>query len=617
MSYRKGRGVAKRLLMTFTALVVMASGLSVAQPASAKKGDDKRIEYTFNFVNGTTISGTATDNTVFLPGAGGSSVDNPTGMDVHVSCSDDFPGGWGEKDGPDRGADTAWQIASYSITKYKKDKVDKTCGDAFTPQPPAPIADPPAVDIEKYVNGDDADQPTGPQIAIGSAAEFTYRVTNTGGVALQNVVVTDSILGAVTCPKTSLAVDEVMWCSPLQLTVGNAGQFNSSAEVTAVARLTPGNPPALDDKGYSYSFTFVNGVTISGSSSKNVVFVPNAGGTSVENPTGMELHISCSDDFPGGWGEKDGPVRGVDTAWQIASYTINKYKKDKIDKTCGDTFVDVNTEVSDSDPVNFFAEDTPEPPQPPAECEVDLVGGTPELSWDPVDGAKRYIIWRNGQWLTRTKTTSYTDNAAPAGVKVRYELQVLFMDGSKGPRVDCGEVTPPQPPEPPVDVCDASIVGGTPTITWNEVDGAKRYAIWRNGEWIGHTKGLTFTDTDAPANKKASYQLRVIYKDGTKGPKVDCGEITPPKPPEPPTPPTLVCHIDMQNGKPVISWNDVDDAKRYAIWRNGEWIDQTKATQYRDGQAPGGVSLDYELRVVYNDGTKGERVPCGTITGGY
>ena len=525
MKSKTARGVLKRLLTTMLTAVVIAAGLAVAQPAQAKKGD-KTIQYTFNFVNGTTISGTASDNTVFLAGAGGSSVDNPTGMDVHVSCSDDFPGGWGEKDGPVQGVDTAWQIASYSIAKMKGDKVDKTCGDAFTPPVPEPVADPPAIDIEKYVNGDDADQPKGPQIAIGSPARFTYRVQNTGGVALQNVNVTDSILGNVECPKTTLAVDEIMWCSPRQVQVDNAGQFQNSADVTAVARVTVGNPSVID-KGYGYSFTFVNGVTISGSNSKNTVFVPNAGGTSVQNPTGMEMHISCSDDFPGGWGEKDGPVRGVDTAWQIASYTINKYKNGKVDKTCGQTFVEVERPVSDTDPVNYFAKTAPEPPQPPVDvCDLDVVNGTPVLSWNEVDGAAKYAIWRNGQWIGQTKDTSFTDTNAPANAKASYQLRVIFTNGTKGPKVDCGEVTPPpQPPTPPTFSCELSTKNGAPMLSWNQVDDAKRYAIWRNGEWVDQTKALSFVDIGADTYGTLSYQVRVVFDDGTKGPLTDCGTI--------------------------------------------------------------------------------------------
>src|SRR5204863_335187 len=49
----------------------------------------------------------------------------------------------------------------------------------------------PGIDIEKLVNGQDADAATGPILALGSTATFTYQVTNTGNVALSNVVVLD------------------------------------------------------------------------------------------------------------------------------------------------------------------------------------------------------------------------------------------------------------------------------------------------------------------------------------------------------------------------------------------------------------------------------------------
>jgi len=45
--------------------------------------------------------------------------------------------------------------------------------------------------IVKSTNGDDANTPTGPVLAVGSTATFTYVVANTGNVALGSVTVTD------------------------------------------------------------------------------------------------------------------------------------------------------------------------------------------------------------------------------------------------------------------------------------------------------------------------------------------------------------------------------------------------------------------------------------------
>src|SRR4029077_18785440 len=60
------------------------------------------------------------------------------------------------------------------------------------------FGDAPAINIVKFVNGQDANTPTGPHVAAGSTATFTYVVTDTGNVPLANVVVTDDKLGPIT-----------------------------------------------------------------------------------------------------------------------------------------------------------------------------------------------------------------------------------------------------------------------------------------------------------------------------------------------------------------------------------------------------------------------------------
>ena len=55
----------------------------------------------------------------------------------------------------------------------------------------------PAIDLEKYVNGDDADTPTGPSVSVGSTVTFTFVVTNTGNVPLTDISVDDDIIGHI------------------------------------------------------------------------------------------------------------------------------------------------------------------------------------------------------------------------------------------------------------------------------------------------------------------------------------------------------------------------------------------------------------------------------------
>jgi uncharacterized repeat protein (TIGR01451 family) len=70
-----------------------------------------------------------------------------------------------------------------------------------------------SIHLEKSTNGHDADSAPGPQINVGSAVHWTYLVTNTGHATLTNVHVTDNRGVAVTCPKTTLTVNESMTCT--------------------------------------------------------------------------------------------------------------------------------------------------------------------------------------------------------------------------------------------------------------------------------------------------------------------------------------------------------------------------------------------------------------------
>ena len=56
------------------------------------------------------------------------------------------------------------------------------------------------IDIEKSTNGEDADDPTGPQIPVGDPVTWTYVVTNPGDVPLADVVVTDD-QGVTPCSR--------------------------------------------------------------------------------------------------------------------------------------------------------------------------------------------------------------------------------------------------------------------------------------------------------------------------------------------------------------------------------------------------------------------------------
>jgi hypothetical protein len=72
----------------------------------------------------------------------------------------------------------------------------------------------PGIRIEKLINGEDADDAEhAVHLLVGSQVLWSFVVTNTGDVSLNDVAVTDDKIGNITCPKTTLAAGESMTCT--------------------------------------------------------------------------------------------------------------------------------------------------------------------------------------------------------------------------------------------------------------------------------------------------------------------------------------------------------------------------------------------------------------------
>jgi len=87
---------------------------------------------------------------------------------------------------------------------------------------------PPAINIEKYTNGQDADYAPGPYISINSTVTWTYIVTNIGGVNLTGIVVTDDKLGVIgTVASLPVGANVTLSVSGIAI----AGQYANNATV--------------------------------------------------------------------------------------------------------------------------------------------------------------------------------------------------------------------------------------------------------------------------------------------------------------------------------------------------------------------------------------------------
>lgn len=106
----------------------------------------------------------------------------------------------------------------------------------------------PAIDLEKTTNGEDADDPPGPTVAVGATVTWRYDVTNVGEVRLNSVAVSDSEGVTVDCPVDALQAGQSMTCVATGLAV--AGQYANTGAVTAVDPQTGQQVADSDDSHY-------------------------------------------------------------------------------------------------------------------------------------------------------------------------------------------------------------------------------------------------------------------------------------------------------------------------------------------------------------------------------
>jgi hypothetical protein len=82
--------------------------------------------------------------------------------------------------------------------------------------------------------------------APGQTITYSYRVTNTGDVPLHSIMLDDNKLGAITCPRTTLAPGQSMTCTATYTTTQRdvrAGHIDNSAIVVGHPRK---GPPVID-----------------------------------------------------------------------------------------------------------------------------------------------------------------------------------------------------------------------------------------------------------------------------------------------------------------------------------------------------------------------------------
>ena len=233
------------------------------------------------------------------------------------------------------------------------------------------------------------------------------------------------------------------------------------------------------------------------------------------------------------------------------------------------------------------------------------------LKWSAIDGAKSYEVYRStsldGTYtkLITTTGTSITNSSAKASHTYYYKVRALSSKTTAansaytlvGPCVcKCAN---------PVVTVGNKASTGKVTLKWAAVDGATKYEIWRATSSTGTytkiytTTGTSFTNTSTKAGYTYYYKVKAICTSTTgadsgysKVVSRTCDCAAP------------VVKIALSKGKPRLTWDKVDGATSYVIYRattaNGTYskLFTTSGTSMTNTGAVSGKTYYYKVVAV-------------------
>ena len=231
------------------------------------------------------------------------------------------------------------------------------------------------------------------------------------------------------------------------------------------------------------------------------------------------------------------------------------------------------------------------------------------MSWNTVDNAVRYDVYRaenaGGPYVLKLSTTgtTYSHESGVVGVTYWYYVRAVAADGTTA---DSNTVTRTcKLPRPAIKVSNVASTGCV-RVTWEKVDGAVSYKVYRaaskNGSYrlMKTTTSTAYTNTSAEPGKTYYYKVKAVHSNSSatsaystvKSRTCDLAQ------------PTVTLSNKASTGKIVIKWEPVEGATKYQVYRatskDGTYtrISTTSSTSITNTSAKAGTTYYYKVRAL-------------------
>ena len=142
-----------------------------------------------------------------------------------------------------------------------------------------------------------------------------------------------------------------------------------------------------------------------------------------------------------------------------------------------------------------------------------LSASSVSLSWDAVEDADSYNVYRDGELLKNVNTNSYLDEGLEAYTEYCYKITAVRNEIETDKSLEVCATTFDLPITTPENLEANALSASSIILTWNVVENAESYNVYRDGNSIANVANPTYTDKDLEYNTKYCYEVAAVRGD--------------------------------------------------------------------------------------------------------
>ena len=255
-------------------------------------------------------------------------------------------------------------------------------------------------------------------------------------------------------------------------------------------------------------------------------------------------------------------------------------------------------------------------PTTPADLVATAVSGSEvDLSWtastDAGGTVTGYDVYRNGELIGTSSTTSYRDTGLTAGNTYEYSVSAFDAAGKASAETKSVSVTTAgagSQPTMPTDVKATALNGSTAVLTWtasSDKTGITGYDIYCNGRLVATSTTTHFTDTGLNEGWTYGYSLSARDASGQASYHTKGVTVTMPYSETAGTP-TGLRATGVTAGEVTLSWRPSGDkfpVTGYDIYRDRRLVGRSTTTSFSDTGLVASTSYRYTVDAYNAAGT--------------